>query len=291
MNDFSFLEALVQNEGDGGKREARGLELFYARLTLGSWDEAEPSALESLIRNASVSNENKRFLLSVAPARLLLYRQLVQKNLRGVLSSTLPRTVARLGDAFEPLASRFFSRQTTRRRMLRELISGFLEFGRAEGEFDSAEGDLAVPPYVWELGQLEAARVLVAAAPETHARDDIDLDLHRGLIFSEATTLLRFSHAVHKLSEDLDDTESPGIIPTQLLCYRSPTHDVKVLDLSPLAALLIEHLMQGASLESAVQGAAKQMNEPLSGELLTETSRLLGDLAQRGIILGVAQDG
>jgi hypothetical protein len=89
------------------------------------------------------------------------------------------------------------------------------------------------------------------------------------------------------VSEDAADRTPPEPAPTALFVYRDPEHDVRYLELSPVAAALLEDLLAGASLKHAVLHACKKTGtEPASA--LDGTAKLLADLARRGALLGAA---
>lgn len=274
-----LLDSLIAEETDEQKRSARMLECFYARLTLGPLNEESPRAVRDLVEALPFPEDTQRHLLSQPEARFLLYRELVQKTHRRVLEAILPRTIARLGSSFEPLFRTFLAAQSETRRMLRELVPAFLDFGR-ESEPSGVE------PYLWELGQLEAARVTLGAALEGPEPEALELELKRGLVLSEASLLLRFRHAVHSLPEEVEDRTVPVAVPTHLLCYRAPHHEIKYLELSPAAADLIELLSLGRTLGEAVRLSAQRNAADLSAATMDAFSLLLADLSARGVVKG-----
>src|SRR5690606_40092674 len=108
--------------------------------------------------------------------------------------------------------------------------------------------DPGIPDYLLDLARHEALRIEVASeAPRPTDQEPGELELDRPLRFTEATRLVRYSHAVHQLSEDEADERAPELRPVALLVYRSPTHDVRYLELTPLAAQILERLLAGFS--------------------------------------------
>jgi hypothetical protein len=112
------------------------------------------------------------------------------------------------------------------------------------------------------------------------------LDLERGVGFIEAVRLARYDHAVHLLSEDPDDRTLPREEPTQIFIYRSPEHEVRYLELTPLAAEILTRLIAGLPLGASVRDASAAVGAELSQSVLEGTARLLFDLAERGALTG-----
>jgi hypothetical protein len=74
-----------------------------------------------------------------------------------------------------------------------------------------------------------------------------------------------------------------------LLAYRDPEHEVRYLELTPLACGIVERLLAGESLGQAVQGAADAAGSALSEAVLAGAAKLLADLAERGVVEGAAE--
>ena len=113
-----------------------------------------------------------------------------------------------------------------------------------------------------------------------------ELDPERGLAFTATARVVRTAFAVHRLSDDPADRREPERIPTALFVYRSPEHDVRYLELTPLAAEILERLLAGKSLRSTLAAATSDLGVPLDEAVLEGTARLLADLAERGAITG-----
>jgi hypothetical protein len=270
--------ALLQEDTED---EGRSVENFYAHLTLSDLMGSPEEIIAELAASLPLSESTRAHLLSQDPARLMVYRQLARNTLRGAVTLALPRASARLGERFEGLFSTFLAQRSTESHFLRDVTRDFLSF--------CAEADTRdVPPYIWELAELEATRIFVAAAPNTEDIPAFELDLARGLLFVEATRVLNFRHAVHKLSEDEEDRSVPDEKPTHLLSYRDPNNEVRYLELSALAALVVTRLLNGAALGSAIQGACEESGEALSADVLADCAQVLSDLAERGALMGAS---
>ncbi len=130
------------------------------------------------------------------------------------------------------------------------------------------DDDARVPPWSHDLARHEALEIVIASLGEPvvpHALGPLDAE--RGLTFIEAARVVRYAFAVHRLSADESDLSAPAAEPTALFAYRDPEHDVRYLELSPLAALLVERLLAGESLKSALLGACAATGTEASSAL------------------------
>lgn len=277
---------------------AERTEEFWRRLATASGvaeDRAQAARLiDDVAAGAELDAADRAFLEVQGPERLLVYRKLMRATLREAVEVALPRTVARLGSAFEVHFAQYCAGGTGS-HYLRDVAVEFLDF--CAQRWQPPE----VPAYLLELGRLEAAQIEVAAAPErrrllrdadarsTEARPDVDgepLALHRGVAFAPSCRLLRFRHAVHELPEDVDDRRSPLARDTILFLYRSPEHEVRYLELSPVAAALMVRLLEGAPLSRGIADACATSGVPMDELTLAGAADVLADLARRGAILG-----
>ncbi len=114
----------------------------------------------------------------------------------------------------------------------------------------------------------------------------MEIALDRGVRFGAAVRLCRYDHAVHRLDADLAARDVPAREPTALLAYRDAEHDVRFLELTPLAAEIAARLLDGARLGAAVVDACAALSRPVDPAVTGSTAALLEDLMERGAILG-----
>jgi hypothetical protein len=224
--------------------------------------------------------------LRQAPQRLGLYRRLVRANLLGVTGRMMPRTRARLnalgGGAFDASFDAFLAEAAPTTHYLRDVPAEFLAW--VIPRWASAE---RLPSYAPDLASYELVHFQVAAAsPLARPPAVADLSLDRRLVFAPARRLVRYAHAVHTLPEDPDDRTAAERRVVALLVYRDEENTVRVLELTPLAALLAEGLLEAVPLGEAVAKACAAHETPLTPELLASTASMLADWAERGILLG-----
>lgn len=219
----------------------------------------------------------------LAASRLGVYRRLVLATLDDCIASILPRTAARGGDAFWQLVRRFYTERGPATHYLRDVPSELIAWWATQ---PPAPG---LPAYALDLARHEASSIEVGAALDEAARPALgELALDRPVVFREATALRRYDHAVHRLPEDADDRTEPDAQPVALLIYRDASFDLRTLELSPTAAAILARLLDGAALQTAIVEGAQATGVPVDDPLLHGTAALLGDLAERGALLGGA---
>ncbi|HEY1695419.1 MAG TPA: putative DNA-binding domain-containing protein [Polyangiaceae bacterium] len=239
--------------------------------------------LASWLAEHGVAEEDARAILA-APPRLGVYRSLVRNGLSAVVLQMLPRTRARMNAATPPARfdrdlAAFVDTVAPRTHYLRDVPREF--FAWAEPRW---RADAEVLPYLPDLAAFELAGFAVGASPA--ARDGSpaeDLALDRPLAFHASTRLLRLAWAVHELGDD--ETREPAARPVQLLGTRDAAHAVRWLELTPLAADVVDRLLAGAALGEAVT-AACAAHATAVPVVLADVARLLADLGVRGVLLG-----
>ncbi|XXT16463.1 putative DNA-binding domain-containing protein [Sorangium sp. So ce429] len=255
------------------------------------------------LAGAGIEGADLEAMASLPPGRLLLYRSLIRRGLTGAIRAGIPRTAARLGARFEADVARFLEVELPRSRYLRDVAFEFVGFAAPRwGE------DPEVPAYLPDLARHELAAFAAscaeadeeeAGAPGARgtrdaadARDAPDfreeLSLDRGARFQRAAALVRYEHAVHRLEGGESARDVPAREPTRLLVYRDAGHEVRFLELTPLAAEILGRLLAGAALRDAVVEGCAALGRPVDGPVLESTAALLSDLAERGALLGAA---
>jgi hypothetical protein len=259
------------------------LESALAELTLGPEIRADdPAGIADWLARHGITEPDARALTRDFP-RLLVYRRLVRGTLREALRASIPRTLARLDERFEPMFSEFLAVSPPVTRYLRDLTPQFLRFA-----LERWANDADVPAYLADLARHEALQIEVAsllARPQGHVPAELSLD--RGVEFIDAVRLVHYAWAVHRLPEDEASRELPEHSAVSLLVYRSPEHEVRYLELGPFAVALLSNLLDSRlSLHDALLGAAQRAGLPLDDQLLARAAKLLADLAERGALLG-----
>jgi hypothetical protein len=260
----------------------QALERALRDFVLGTAVRADDAArVDEWLAASGVSAPDAEALRSEV-ARLGVYRTLVQKRLRGAVELAIPRTCARLGPLFEEYFGRYLCERGPRSHYLRDVTREFLDFLEPH-----ADNDLRLSPFALDLARHEALEVLVGSLVEPEVSGaTLDLDPDRGLVFSATARVVRYRYAVHRLSSDPDDRSAPERSDVALFVYRSPENEVRYLELTPLAALILEALLAGETLRIAFERAARELGVALDEGVLEGAASVLADLSERGAILG-----
>jgi hypothetical protein len=250
-------------------------------------DETFATDLRAYLEKHGVDADDIEAMLS-APQRLAVYRRLVRHNVVDVVARMLPRTRARLERAapgeFDRSFDAFLADPSPRTHYLRDVPAEFLAWVTPRWKSDAR-----APAYLADLAAHELTHFGVASAPdagEPRPLDEVAID--RPLVFSDAVRLAHYAFAVHELPTELDDTSEPPARDVTLLAYRDADHEVRFVELTPLAAAIVERLVAGDVLGAAIARACDDRGAARTSELLAETARLLADLGERGVLLGAA---
>ena len=260
------------------------LERALADLAFGpEVDPDDPASVDAWIERNEISPDDAAAIRQQGAHRLLIYRTLVRSNLREAIELACERTVARLGDTFERYLDRFLRERGPRTHYLRDVITEFLDFCEPLWERDPA-----VPGYLMDLARHENIQIEIGAMQAAGAAEGLgELDLKAPVRFIDAARVARYDHAVHELADDPDDRTAPEKRPTALFVYRNPEHEVRYLELTPLAATILERLLRDRqTLEQAIVGACESQGVALDQPVLDGTAQVLADLADRGALLG-----
>ncbi|WAS98953.1 multinuclear nonheme iron-dependent oxidase [Nannocystis punicea] len=252
--------------------------------------EAESPArrgLSEFLRARGVGPAAVAALAEVDPERLLVYRQLIRRQVRGVLADLLSGTAAARGQvAFDADADAWIAELGPRSRLLRDLPGEFVAWATPRWSNEHVLEDLPeAPAWLLDLARHELLTHEVGASPPRPPGDERPFGLDARLEFDPSVRLGRFAFAVHE-HPDAPDV-APRREPTALLLYRDREHAVRTLHLSPLAeALLDALLLRGVTVEQAVREAAEATGSAIDGDFLGRVSVLLADLSERGAIRG-----
>jgi hypothetical protein len=259
------------------------LERLFARLVAGPEINAnDPAKVDAWLRESALDPEDLEALRADF-AKLWVYRRLVRGSLREALELAIPRSMARLGSLFDEYFERFLRDAGPRSPYLRDVTTEFLSFAGPLWQADPR-----VPPWTHDLARHEALRIAVGAMPVSRVAqsEHRELALDRGVELTEACALMQYDFAVHRLSDDEADRSVPAREPTMLFVYRSPEHEVRYLELSPLAFGILGRLLVGETLEGALLRASAERGATLDQSVIEGTARLLADLAERGALFG-----
>ncbi|MBX3227001.1 MAG: putative DNA-binding domain-containing protein [Labilithrix sp.] len=218
---------------------------------------------------------------ALTPSRLRLYRRLVRHNVTSVIGAMLARTKARLevhapGELGRSVDA-FLDEVGPRTPHLRDVPSEFLAFAAPRWRADTR-----LPRWLADHAELELLDFTIGVAPRAKAPEGLlDVTADRPLVFAEPLALTRLAWAVNALANDA--AAEPEERPVHILVYRDAVHVARFLELTPLAAAILERLVAGEPLGPAVAAAA---GSALDADVLAGAARLLADLGERGVLLG-----
>jgi hypothetical protein len=270
-----------------GAGAATALERAIADACLGQRAGDELSRdLRGFLQRHGVEGDDVNAVLE-APARLAVYRSLVRNGLSAVVLRMLPRTRARMnaacGDRFDADFARFVDEVGPRTHYLRDVPSELVAWAEPRWR-----GDPSVPGYLPDLASFELAQFAVSAAEAAVRPGEAgEVSLDRPLAFCGSTRVMRLGWAVHELPDDAGTTAEPAQRPVCLLAYRDRDHAVRWLELTQLAATLVERLVAGEPLAAALPASCAGHGASAQA-VLPDVARLLADLGDRGILLGGA---
>ncbi len=262
------LTAAIRTRGIAGSLRD-DLAGFYASQGL------QGAALEAMIKRGS--------------DHLRMYRTMVQGRLRRVIREFIPRTVARLGKKrYAVDFADFFADAGSHSVILRDVPGEFISFCRQRW-LDTPE----IADYLVDLATHEFLADEVRngmggrEAPTGHM-----LALESALLFDGSSRLRRYNYAVHLLPLDTDDRSEPDALACGVLAYRDrDSYRVRNISLTLRATEVIERLLAGATVLTALQQGAVAAGEDLNDDFLAGMTQVFADLSERSVILGALAEG
>jgi hypothetical protein len=239
--------------------------------------------LTGFLASHGVAAEDAEALLG-APRRLGLYRKLVRHNVTAVIETMLERTHGRI-EARSPgelarAISVFLDKVGPRTPHLRDVPAEFLAFTAPRWQKDTR-----LPRWIVDHAELELVDFTIGVAPRPPPPPPLaEVAADRSLVFGGPKTLVRLGWAVHDMPAGLHG--EPDERPVTILVYRDNEHRSRFLDLTPLAAKILECLFAGDALARAMVNACAATGHPLDDDVLGGAARLLADLGERGLLLG-----
>lgn len=263
------------------------LHALFADACFGDSAELVAGDLATYLARHNIAKEDADALLA-SPRRLGLYRMLVRHNVVNVVGVMLERTRARLehhaAGAFDRAVSGFLAAQGPRTPHLRDVPSEFLAWAAPRWRSDER-----VPAWLADYAEYELVDFTIGVAPRPLPPPPLaDVTADRALVFGDPHVIVHLGWAVH-----LVDSEDLRAVPEQravsLLVYRDAEHTTRFLDLSPLAAAILEQLFAGRALAQAMVEACTASGAPLDNAVLAGAATLLADLGERGVLLGARE--
>lgn len=260
------------------------LQALFADACFGDSASALAGDLGPYLARHGIDGEDAEALL-VSPRRLGLYRMLVRHNVVNVIGTMLERTRSRLehhgAGAFDRSVDAFLAAQGPRTPHLRDVPSELLAWTAPRWRSDQR-----IPRWLADYAEYELVDFTIGVAPRPAPPPPLaDVTADRALVFADPRVIVHLGWAVHLMAAD-DLAAVPEERPVSLLVYRATDHTTRFLDLTPLAAAILERLFAGCPLANAMTEACAAASMPLDNAVLAGAAQLLADLGERGVLLG-----
>jgi hypothetical protein len=244
-----------------------------------------PAEMQNLIARAcfgkSPPSAEELAAADLPPKRVAIYRRLLRHNVFGVIETMLGKTKARLdarvSGEMDRAVDAFLDEVGPRTPHLRDVPSEFLAFIAPRWRADER-----LPRWIADHAELELLDFTISVAPRPLPPPPLaDVTAERALVFAEPKALIRLGWAVNVIAAD-ETAAEPEERPVAILVYRDREHCSRFLELTPLAAAILERLFAGETLGQAMTNACAVLDP----EVLAGTAHLLADLGERGVLLG-----
>lgn len=228
---------------------------------------------------------------ALTPSRLRIYRRLVRHNVTSVIGAMLAKTKARLdvrlSGELDRTVDAFLDEVGPRTAHLRDVPGEFLAFAAPRWRADAR-----LPRWLADHAELELLDFTIGVAPlrerlceQPDGAPLAEVSVDRPMVFAEPLALTRLEWAVNALA-DADLRAEPEERRVDILVYRDSAHVSRFLELTPLAAAILQRLIAGDALGAALTTACATAGHPLDTDVLAGAARLLADLGERGVLLG-----
>lgn len=265
-------------------------EHLYAMIADACFGKDAPAAytrnLGEYLAGHGVDAEDAEALIA-EPPRLGLYRMLIRQNAVNVIASILDRSQARFEhhapSVWDASVDAFLAEVGPRTPHLRDVPSEFFAWACPTWRANDT-----LPPFLVDHAELELAEFTVGIGARRMATPAlVEVSADRSLVFEEPHRILRLAWAVHEMPIEAD-APVPEKRDVLLFLYRDAEHATCTMELTPLAAAILGRLLVGEPLGRAIAAACAAQNRALDDDVLAGAAQLLGDLGERGVLLGAS---
>lgn len=222
----------------------------------------------------------------VEDRRMGVYRELIFNNLESLLAGYFPVIHGILpGDHWKGLVRDFLIRHRARTPLFTELAQELLDFLHRE-----RVGHPDDPPFLLELAHYEWVELALLISDEEPDLSGVDPggDLLAGApVLSPLAWPLSYRFPVHRISPKLQPAEAP-VEATHLIAYRNGAEVVEVMETNAVTQRLLSLLVENpiAAGRTLLGRIAAELGHPKPEQIVAFGAQLLGDLRQRGVLLG-----
>ncbi len=243
------------------------------------------NGLPERLSNRSLPEAAVDLIASWPTARIAVYRRLVRNTLHKTVLSAFERTASRRGPGFDDDVADWLASCGPQSPYLHDVAREFVAWAA-----ERWPNDAAVPAYLLDLLRHELLEWDVAAMPlqMDGPEDPTRFSLDSRLAFADSVLLADYQWRVHELVDDVQDRSLPIPGETYLLAYRDAEHDVRYLELTPLAWAVLSRLRLGELVREAISFGAASLGIPLDDGVLSRVGTVLAELVERGVIVAPA---
>ncbi len=218
--------------------------------------------------------------------RMKVYTEIVFNNMDETLSACFPVTRKILGvRRWKRLVRSFMIQHRCTTPLFRQIPEAFLQWlGTVPQSIEE------LPPFIFSLAHYEWIELAIAVSDAV--RDSADLepdgDLLTGQpVLAPALILLQYDYPVHRISPRFKPAQ-PLPQPVHLLVFRSPSDEVRFMELNPVSTRLLGLLLTAEITgQQALSQIAAELQHPDPHAVIQFGAELLEDLRRQGAILGI----
>jgi hypothetical protein len=224
----------------------------------------------------------------IEPRRMKIYSELFFNNVEDFISNTYPvlKEITEEGEWLKILHD-YFSHHLSHTPLFPEMPREFLNY------LETERNNPNDPPFIKELAHYEWIELALMTSDLDNDInwDQIDVDgdlLNNQPVMSPLAWPLTYQYPVQQISRDFLPKE-PSEQPVYLLVYRDDKDDVRFMKLNPITALLIQKIAEDNKLttKQILENIAEQMNHPEPNVVIEGGYKIIQDLKNRNVILGV----
>ncbi len=224
----------------------------------------------------------------IEPRRMKIYSELFFNNVEDFISNTYPvlKEITEEGEWLKMLHD-YFIHHLSHTPLFPEMPREFLNY------LETERNNPNDPPFIKELAHYEWIELALMTSDLDNDInwDQIDVDgdlLNNQPVMSPLAWPLTYQYPVQQISRDFLPKE-PSEQPVYLLVYRDEKDDVHFMELNPITALLIQKIAEDNKLttKQILENIAEQMNHPEPNVVIEGGYKIIQDLKNRNVILGV----
>ncbi len=223
---------------------------------------------------------------AIEDRRLQIYRDLLYKNVEGLISGAFP-VLRKITDdaAWHAMVRDFMHRHVCHTPYFMEVAQEFIQY--LENERRQQEGD---PPFLLELAHYEWVEIALDLAETDITQISVNADgslLHGHPLVSPLAWSLAYRFPVHTIGPALQPEQAPAES-TYLVVYRNRSDQVRFMQANAVTARMLALLDDEQKLTGAqvLQQIAEEIQHPQPEQVIKSGLQTLTTMRELDIILG-----